>query len=46
MGKEAEDVLSSTNISDDDRKKYKTVMGKFDDYFKVRKNVIFRKGAF
>ena len=46
MGEEAEDVLSSTNISVDDRKKYSTVMGKFDEYFRVRKNVIFERARF
>ena len=42
LGEQAEDVLSSTGISEDDRKKYSEVMSKLDDYFKVRKNVILR----
>ena len=37
MGKEAEDVLTSTGISDEDRKRYDAVMSKFDGFFKVRK---------
>ena len=30
LGEEADDVLSSTNIKADDRKKYETVLAKFD----------------
>ena len=41
MGEEADSVLSSTNISEADREKYESVMAKFDDFFKVRRNVIF-----
>ena len=41
MGEEANDILCSTNISSAYRAKYNSVMGKFDEYFKVRKNVIF-----
>ena len=40
LGEEAEDILTSTNISDDDRKQYDMVMEKFDRFFRVRKNVI------
>ena len=40
VGEEAEDVLTSTNITAQNRKKYDKVLGKFDDFFKVRKNVI------
>ena len=46
LGEQAEDVLSSTGISEDDRKKYSEVMSKLDDYFKVRKNVIFERAQF
>jgi len=46
MGEEADDILSSTNISNGDRAKYSSVMGKFDEYFKVRKNVIFERARF
>ena len=46
MGEEAEDVLSSTNISTTDRAKYSSVVGKFDEYFKVCKNVIFEQARF
>ena len=45
MGDEAEDTLVSTNISEGDRKKYSTVIAKFDVFFKVRKNVIFERAS-
>ena len=35
MGKEAEDVLTSTNIAEDKKKSYEGVLGIFNDYFKV-----------
>ena len=40
LGKEAEDILASTNIGEEDRKKYDSVVAKFDSFFSVRKNVI------
>ena len=46
MGEEAEAVLLSTNISAADRKKYENVMLKFDEFFKVRRNVIFERARF
>ena len=46
LGEEAEDVLASANITEDDRKKYKSVLGKLDEFFKVRKNVIFERARF
>ena len=46
MGEDAEETLASMNISDDDRKSYESVMGKFDAFFKVRKNVIFERARF
>ena len=41
MGESAEDVLTSTTFSEQDRKKYKSVIDQFDGFFKVQKNVIF-----
>ena len=38
MGKPADNILTSTKISTNDRKKYNSVMDKFDDYFKVCQN--------
>ena len=46
MGEEAEDVLTSTNITGDEKKNYEAVLGKFNDYFKVYKNVIFERARF
>ena len=46
LGTEAEDVLRSTNISEDDRKKYNVVHEEFDAFFQVRKNVIFERARF
>ena len=41
MGEDAEEMLTSTNISTESRKKYGEVVKQFDDFFRVRKNVIF-----
>ena len=46
LGNEAEDVLRSTNISEEDRKKYKEVRAKFDAFFQVQENVIFERARF
>ena len=46
MGEDAEDTLTSMNISADDRKRYNTVIGKFDVFFKVRKNITFERAWF
>ena len=40
LGEEADAVLASTNIKDNKWKVYDTVLQKFDDFFKVRKNII------
>ena len=45
LGAEAETVLSSTNIKESERESYK-VIDKFDQYFKVRRNVIFERAKF
>lgn len=42
LSEEANDVLTSTGLSDTDRNKYETVMSKFDEFFKVRRNIIIR----
>ena len=46
LGEEADDVLTSTNISEENRKKYGEVMAKFDGLFKVRRNVILERARF
>jgi len=39
-------VLTSTNITSENRKKFADVLQKFDEFFKVRKNVIFERARF
>ena len=46
LGEEADDVLASTDISNNARRKYDNVIDKFDIFFKVRKNVIFKQARF
>ena len=46
LGEEAEDILVSTNISEDQRKQYEAVLSKFDGFFRVRKNVIIERAKF
>ena len=46
LGPDAEDVLVSTNINSEERKKYCDVVKKLDDFFKVRRNVIFERARF
>lgn len=46
MGEDAEDTLTSTYITTDDRKKYDAVLKKFDEFFGVRRNVIFERARF
>ena len=41
MGETAEDVMTLTDISEDDRKQFDSVIAKFDSFFKIHKNVIF-----
>ena len=46
MGGEADAVLTSTNVTEEERKQYAPVLKKFDDFFKVRKNTIFERARF
>ena len=46
MGEDAEDVLTSTNITDDEREVFATVIAKFDGFFQVRRNIIFERAKF
>ena len=46
MGEDAEDVLTATAISNADRAKYSEVIKKFDDFYKVRTNVIYERARF
>ena len=46
LSPDADDILTSTSIGDDDRKKYSEVVAKLDAHFKVRRNVIFERARF
>ena len=46
LGEEADNVLTSTNITSESRKKVADVLQKFDDFFQVRKNIIFERVRF
>lgn len=46
LSAEAEDVLTSTNIRDEERKSYEQFLAKMVVFFKVRKNVIFEHARF
>jgi len=46
LGEEAEEILDTTQISSENRVKYDKVMEEFDNYFQVRKNVIFERVRF
>ena len=46
LREEAEEVLATTRISDDKKKKYQKVIEEFDKYFKVKKNVIYEHASF
>ena len=41
MGDEAEDILSSFRLTEEQRKSYSTVVEKFGQYFIKRRNLIF-----
>ena len=46
LGLDAEEVLDTTRISEDNKKKYEKVIDEFDKYFKVKKNVIYERARF
>ena len=46
MGHEAEDVLTSLKLTQDELKKFDTVKAKLDSYFVIRRNVIFERFKF
>ena len=46
LGEEAKDILASTNIGEEDRKEYDSILAKFDSFFSVRKNVIIENTKF
>jgi len=46
MGEDAEEVLATTNITAEQKKVYTEVVQKFDEYFKVRKNLVYERASF
>ena len=46
MGEDAEGVLTSTNITEDNKKKYNEVIAKFEEFFRIRRNVIYERARF
>ena len=46
LGEESDDVLTSTDVTVDERKSYSEVFAKFDRFFTVHKNVIFERAVF
>ena len=46
LGKEAEDILGSTSISEEHRKHYSQVLSKFDASFGIQRNVIIERTKF
>ncbi len=46
MGDEADDILSTFRLSEEDGKKYDTVVGKFQGYFVKRRNTLFEREKF
>ena len=46
MGNEADDILSSFTMSDDDREKYDAVKAKFEGHFIIKRNIIFERAKF
>ena len=46
MGDEADDILRSFALSEEDGKKYDTVKGRFDSHFVKRRNIIFERAKF
>ena len=46
LGEEAESVLNSTSITEDEHKEYTSVLAKFDEFFQVQRNVIFIRAKF
>ena len=46
MGDQADDILHSFTLSEEDRTNYATVKAKFDNHFVQRRNVIFERAKF
>ena len=46
MGDQADDVLRSFTLTEEDQNMYAIVKGKFDNHFIQRRNVIFKRAKF
>ena len=46
MGEESEALLDSMNINDKEKQDYAVVLVQFDNFFKVRRNIIFERARF
>jgi len=46
MGDKADDILCSLGLTEDERKKYDTVSGKFEAHFIKRRNPIYERAKF
>ena len=46
MGREADDIFKSFNLTNDQQKQYDGVKKKFQDHFVIRRNVIFERAKF
>ena len=46
LGEESESVLKSTSPTEDEMKDYEAVLKKFDEFFAIRKNVIYERARF
>ena len=46
MGDEADDILTSLKLTDEERASYTTVKGKLDNFFIVKRNVIYERAKF
>jgi len=46
LREEIESVLNSTNITEEERKDYASVLAMFNKFFQVRRNVIFKRVRF
>ena len=46
LGERAEDIFASFNLSEADAKKFNVVIERFNQFFIVKKNVIFERAQF
>ena len=46
IGEDVESVLASTNATEEDHRDYARIFEKFNDFFQVRKNIIYERTRF